>query len=163
MAGKLKMSHLWKWNSVCESCFQSTVPGLVEAEKSRKAEQNREASKTGKHKESAPCLGDQQAGNGPSRRHIRGSKIAKGLQSVKYSLLQYPKNPKVGPNWRAKKTDPFGFLNISVAKHQKNSKGTLWSHSKIFEKSLRMPKKNWKGTLLSHPVLYVAQWSNLTP
>ena len=29
-----------------------------------------------------------QAGNGPSRRHIYGSKIAKGLQSVKYALLQ---------------------------------------------------------------------------
>ena len=31
-----------------------------------------------------------QAGNGPSRRHIQGSKIAKVPQSVKYSLLQYP-------------------------------------------------------------------------
>ena len=31
-----------------------------------------------------------QAGNGTSRRHIEGSKIAKGLPSVKYSPLQYP-------------------------------------------------------------------------
>ena len=31
-----------------------------------------------------------QAGNDPSRRPIEGSKIAKGLQSVKYSPLQYP-------------------------------------------------------------------------
>ena len=30
----------------------------------------------------------------------RRLKIAKGLQSVKYFLLQYPQNPKVGPNWR---------------------------------------------------------------
>ena len=30
-----------------------------------------------------------QAGTGPSRRHIQGSKIAKRLPSVKYSLLQY--------------------------------------------------------------------------
>ena len=30
-----------------------------------------------------------QAGIGPSRRHIQGSKIAKRLPSVKYSLLQY--------------------------------------------------------------------------
>ena len=35
-----------------------------------------------------------QAANGPSRRHIQGSKIAKGLQSVKYSLLQYPREEK---------------------------------------------------------------------
>ena len=32
-----------------------------------------------------------QAGTGPSRRHIQGSKIAKRLSSVKYSLLQYSK------------------------------------------------------------------------
>ena len=35
-----------------------------------------------------------QAENGPSRRHICGSEIAKGLQSVKYSLLQYPHEKK---------------------------------------------------------------------
>ena len=33
----------------------------------------------------------QQAGTGPSRRHIPGSKIAKSLPNVKYSLLQYSK------------------------------------------------------------------------
>ena len=33
----------------------------------------------------------EQAGTGPSRRHIQGSKIAKRLPSVKYSLLQYSK------------------------------------------------------------------------
>ena len=33
----------------------------------------------------------QQAGTGPNRRHIQGSKIAKRLPSVKYSLLQYSK------------------------------------------------------------------------
>ena len=32
-----------------------------------------------------------QVGTGPSRRHIQGSKIAKRLPSVKYSLLQYSK------------------------------------------------------------------------
>ena len=37
-----------------------------------------------------------QAGNGPSRRHIQGSKIAKGLQSVKFSLLHYPHEEKIG-------------------------------------------------------------------
>ena len=38
---------------------------------------------------------NKQTGNGPSRRHILGSKIAKGLQSVKYSLLQYPHEEKI--------------------------------------------------------------------
>ena len=33
----------------------------------------------------------EQAGTGPSRRHIQGSKIAKRLPSVEYSLLQYSK------------------------------------------------------------------------
>ena len=46
-----------------------------------------------------------QAGNGPSRRHIQGSKIAKGLKSVKYSLLQYP-HEEQGANFKKK----FGFF-----------------------------------------------------
>ena len=37
----------------------------------------------------------EQAGNGPSRRHIQGSKIAKGLQSIKYSLLKYLHEEKI--------------------------------------------------------------------
>ena len=36
----------------------------------------------------------------------------------KYSLLQYPKNPKVGPNWSTRR-DPLRFLIHSVANHQK--------------------------------------------
>ena len=36
----------------------------------------------------------QQAGNGQSRRHIQNSEIAKGLQCVKYSVLQYPHEEK---------------------------------------------------------------------
>ena len=45
-----------------------------------------------------PNFKKQQAGNGPSRRHIQGSNIAKGLQSVKNSLLQYPHEEKVFKN-----------------------------------------------------------------
>ena len=41
---------------------------------------------------------NKQAGNGPSRRHIQGSKIAKGLQSIKYSLLKYPHEEKIEKN-----------------------------------------------------------------
>ena len=42
----------------------------------------------------------EQAGTGPSRRHIQGSKIAKGLPSVN---LQYSKieKPKKWTKWRA--------------------------------------------------------------
>ena len=36
----------------------------------------------------------------------------------KYSLLRYPKNPKIGPNWRAR-GDSFTFSIHSVANHQK--------------------------------------------
>ena len=86
-----------------------------------------------------------QAGTGPSRRHIQGSKITKRLPSVKYSLLQYSKIEnfwkknfrknyilKKWTEWRAgarakvsqcRKTergDPLRFFNIhSVAKHEK--------------------------------------------
>ena len=59
------------------------------------------------------CGEIKQAGTGPSRRHIQGSKIAKGLPSVnlQYSKIENPK--KNGPNgapgpasaspWRAKR------------------------------------------------------------
>ena len=76
-----------------------------------------------------------QAGTDPSRRHIQGSKIAKRLPSVKYSLLQYSKiekklhtqkNEKNGPSGapvsQCRKTErehPLKFFNIhSVAKHE---------------------------------------------
>ena len=80
---------------------------------------------------------EKQAGTGPGRRHIQGSKIAKRLPSVKYSLLQYSKIENFRKNyilkkrteWRAKvsqcrkteRGDPLRFFNIhSVAKHEKN-------------------------------------------
>ena len=67
-----------------------------------------------------------QAGNGPSRRHIQGSKIAKGLQNFQVLVnwdYFYKKNflksltmPK-----KTEREDPLGFFNIhSVAKLQKN-------------------------------------------
>ena len=48
-----------------------------------------------------------QAGTGPSRRHIQGSKIAKRIPSVKYSLLQYSKikNLHTRKNYILKKRD----------------------------------------------------------
>ena len=77
----------------------------------------------------------EQAGTGPSWRHIQGSKIAKRLPSVKYYLLQYSKIENFSKTkwteWRAwcgkvsqcRKTergDPLRFFNNhSVAKHEK--------------------------------------------
>ena len=90
-----------------------------------------------------------QARNGISRRHIYASKITKGLQSI---LLHYPKNPKVGPNWRAggplayprrAKRDTFSdFLTSIFAKHQKIEGGPFRD---FFPESLTMPKTTEKG------------------
>ena len=82
-----------------------------------------------------------QAGTGPSRRHIQGSKIAKRLPSVKYSFTVFEKRKflkkkifekitysEKWTDWRAKvsqcrkteRVDPLRFFNIhSVAKHEK--------------------------------------------
>ena len=93
------------------------------------------------------CKYFKQAGTGPSRRHIQGSKIAKRLPSVKYSFtvlehrnflekkifekITYSKKWtewRAGARWRAKvsqcrkteRGDPLRFFNIhSVAKHEK--------------------------------------------
>ena len=97
---------------------------------------------------------EEQAGTGPGRRHIQGSKIAKRLPSVKYSLLQYSKienfSKKTGPNGALKSHnaeklagDPLSFFNIhSVAKHEKieENKKVLFSG-----KNLTMPKKTERG------------------
>ena len=81
-----------------------------------------------------------QAGTGPSRRHIQGSKIAKRLPSVKYALLQYSKievfSKKNGPSGALKshnaeklKGGPFGGKNPEKDSQcrKKTGTGTLWS------------------------------------
>ena len=112
----------------------------------------------------------QQAGTGPSRRHIQGSKIPKRLPSIKYSLLQYSKiknfskiffeitYSKKWTEWRAKvsqcrkteREDPLGFFNIhSVAKHQKLKGGKIF----IFGKKSHSAEKTLKGPfgIFQHP------------
>ena len=64
-----------------------------------------------------------QAGTGPSRRHIQGSKIAKGLQSAKvlvnWGHFDEKKSHNVGK--KTERADPLGFFNIhSYAKSKKN-------------------------------------------
>ena len=78
-----------------------------------------------------PTVMLQQSGTGSSRRHIQGSKIAKGLPCVN---LQYSKieNQKNGPSgvpgpasaspWLAKRRDTSETVNIFVAVEG----GTLW-------------------------------------
>ena len=102
----------------------------------------------------------EQAGTGPSRRHIQGSKIAKRLPSVKYSftVLENRKffgkkfskklhTQKNGDDWRAKvsqcrkteRGDPLRFFNIhSVAKHEKIEENKNFH----FREKISMPKKN---------------------
>ena len=69
----------------------------------------------------------QQAGNGPSRRHIQGSKMAIGLQNFQvlvnwdyFYLKKFFKKSLTMPK-KTEREDPLGFFNIhSVAKLQKN-------------------------------------------
>ena len=85
----------------------------------------------------------QQAGTGLSRRHIQGSKIAKGLQCVnlQYSKIEKPKNgPSGAPGpasvspWRAKRgTLPKLSTFLSQLKGNPLEK-------KFYRKSLTMPK-----------------------
>ena len=65
-----------------------------------------------------------QAGTGPSRRHIQGSKMAKGLPSVN---LQYSKSQKNGPSgapgpasaspWRAKEKKILDKKSLTMPKN----------------------------------------------
>ena len=120
----------------------------------------------------------QQAGTGPSRRHIQGSKIAK-RPSVKYSFTVLENRNFLKKNfskklhtqkkwteWRAKvsqcrkteRGDPLRFFNIhSVAKHKKNAGGTLRGKFFFRKKSLAVPKKMKGGSLWSRPVWYVTR------
>ena len=124
---------------------------------------------------------NEQAGTSPSRRHIQGTKIAKRLPSVKYSLLQYSKienffeitYSKNGPSgapglasaspWRAKvsqcrkteRGDPLGSSNIhSVAKQPKNWRGDPLGKKISGKKVSQCRKKLEGGTLWSPRVWY---------
>ena len=79
-----------------------------------------------------------QAGTGPSRRHIQGSKMAKRLPSVKYSLLQYSKIEK----FSSKKI----FEKITYAKKGPTGAPGLASASPWRAKVLQC-RKTERGTL----------------
>ena len=60
-------------------------------------------------------------------------------------LLQYLKNPKAGPNRRAKRADPFEFLLSIVSKHQKIEWGLFGDI--FFEEKSHNAKKLEERTL----------------
>ena len=120
-----------------------------------------------------------QAGTGPSRRHIQGSKIAKRLPSVKYSLLQYSKienfsKKKFRKNYILKKMDRVarrgplarapGALKSHNAEKLKGGPFGIFQHpfcrktAKKFpkKKCLAVPKK-LKGSLVSPGMLCYAE------
>ena len=80
--------------------------------------------------------------------------MAKGFQSVKYSLLQYPKNPKVGPNWRTER-GTLSHFSTSILSQSKKLKGKFGE--KNFEKSLTMPEKLKGGPLVSPGIVWYAE------
>ena len=116
---------------------------------------------------------NKQAGTGPSRRHIQGSKIAKRLSSVQYSFTVLENRKFLKKNFSKKlhsqKNGPSGALKSHNAEKLKG--WTLWGFStsilsqnmqklkktKIFifgKKISQCRKKNWKGGLFGifqHP------------
>ena len=114
-----------------------------------------------------------QAGTGPSRRHIQGSKIAKRLPSVKYSFTVV-ENQKFFENFFLKKLHTKKMDRVARRGSLPRAPGPLTSHNaeklkggpfEVFQhpfcrktwknwrkqkfsfsgKNLTMPKKNWKG------------------
>ena len=90
----------------------------------------------------------EQAGTGPSRRHIQGSKIAKRLPSVKYSLLQYSKIKNFSKK-NVRKNYIFNKMNrVARRGSLAPASGALKSH---------VAEKLKGGTLWSRPVWYVTR------
>ena len=101
-----------------------------------------------------------QAGNGPSRRHIQGSKIAKRLQNFKVlvnwepsyefffeKVSQCPKKLKGRTLW--------DFSTSILLQNSKKIEGEPFGKINFSKKSLAVPKKMKGGTLWSRSVLYV--------
>ena len=112
-----------------------------------------------------PYVLEEQAGTGPSRRHIQGSKKAKRLPSVKYSLLQYSNRnflkKKIFEKITYSKKGPSGAPGPASASPWRAKRGTLTKLStflsqlkgdssekkQIFEKKSHNAEKLKGGTL----------------
>ena len=83
-----------------------------------------------------------QAGTGPSRRHIQGSKIAKVLQSVKvfYSTVPEKKLKKILTMPKKLEGRPFGIFQHFSQNSKKIERDPL--KEKNSKKCCTMPKKN---------------------
>ena len=79
----------------------------------------------------------EQAGTGPSRRHIQGSKIEKRLPSVKYSLLQYSEIKKFPKKLHTQKIGPSGAPGPARASPWRAKRGTLPKLSTFLSKGLK--------------------------
>ena len=108
-------------------------------------------------------LKSQQAGTGPNRRHIQGSKIAKRLPSVKYSLLQYSKienfsKKNLSKKLHTQKNGPSGTPGPASASPWRAKRGTLpklptflsqlkgdLSEKKKFRKKISQCRKTERG------------------
>ena len=106
-----------------------------------------------------PVNKEQQAGTGPSRRHIQGSKIAKGHQGFKVfsstALKCFFEKSLTTPK-KIERGDPLGFFYTqSAAKPQKKLKGDPLGKIFFRKKVLQCRKKLKGGTLWSRPALYV--------
>ena len=104
----------------------------------------------------------EQAGTGPSRRHIQGSKIAKGLQESIYSnpkSIKQKNGPIGAPGpasaspWRAKR----GTLP-KLSTFLSQLKGVPFGEKTNFREKISQCRKKLKGgTLWSRPVWYVTR------
>ena len=87
-------------------------------------------------------LGLEQAGNGPCRRHIQGSKIAKGHESVKNKLTSVKvSNPRREDQTHKKLKRSAKRVDIHCCKTSKNLRGDP------SVKKVSMPEKAERGTL----------------
>ena len=87
---------------------------------------------------------NEQAGTGPSRRHIQGSKIAKGHESFKVfsstALTMFFLKSLTTPK-KIERGDPLRFFYPVCRKTQKKLKGDPLGKFFFPKKSLAMPKK----------------------
>ena len=100
----------------------------------------------------------EQAGTGPSRRHIQGSKIAKRLPSVN---LQYSKIEKAKKMDRQARRGPLALPKGDTSEIVNNfvavEGGTLWRKNKFSKKKSHNAENLKGGTLWSRPVWYVTR------
>ena len=95
------------------------------AEERMRLPSNSEKNKSAKFTHGKTCAKRKQAGTGPSRRLIQGSKIAKRLPSVKHSLLQYSKIKTFSKKLHTQKNGPSAAPGPASASPWRAKRGTI--------------------------------------